>query len=140
MTDDVSFAKNAFTTALKGFGASFDKLSRRNADAAAPPVMPDEMEPERRHTASNVDARRKAERAASNAGRKGSRPKKQSTIGLRCTAKQKMILLALMEHLDLDTQSDAAVEAILTVAAGYDIRGAADELAAVRAAQKGNDQ
>jgi hypothetical protein len=143
MTDDVQFAKSRFATALVGFGSGFGRGPRsRDNDveregqvnnASVDEIIPDAPSMPKKPALSNIEIRRKAERAASNAGRRGSRPKKLATIGMRCTAKQKMILLALMEHLGSSKQSDVAVEAILMVAAECEIKGAADELAAIQA-------
>jgi hypothetical protein len=151
MTDDVNFAKGLFTSALRGFGQpskaevpSEDDSNSPAGDVSAK-TRADEIIPEkrsgnrsRRPEVSSIERRRKAEKSAANAGRKGSRPKKLATIGMRCTTKQKMILLALMDHLEIDKQSDAAVEAILIVAAEYEIKGAEDELTAVQAERLGD--
>ena len=136
MTDDVGFAKSRFTTALAGFGSGFGR-GRKDADE-----RPDDdkgVETIQRPSAkkssatANVETRKKAEKVAAKAGRRGGKARKSATVGMRCTTKQKMILLALQERLGLDRISDAAVHAILVVAADFEILGAADELAAIEA-------
>lgn len=143
--DDVVFAKKLFGSSLSGFGAAKGQPKARAKDGAnrVDDTTPDESRAtSKRPTLSRVEVRKQAERAAANASRNrpGNRPKKSATVGMRCTTRQKMILLALQEHLDIDTISDAAVEAILIVAAECEIKGAADELAAVQADRTGSGE
>ena len=143
--DDVAFAKSRFSDSLSGFGATKDRPKTPADDGAnrVDDTIPDERRAtSKKPTLSRVEVRKQAERAAANTSRarKSNRPKKSATVGMRCTTRQKMILLALQEHLDIDTISDAAVEAILIVAAECEIKGAADELAAVQAERTGSGE
>ena len=146
-TSDVGFAKNVFSTALAGFGQRPPRRPPEEAAAAAsahdeiidstPRAKAKVGRPAK--PVSNIEARRKAEKAATTKRRKPARARKNATVGLRCTTRQKMILLALQDRLEVDTISDAAVYAILAVAAGYEIKGAVEELEAVEAERVGQE-
>jgi hypothetical protein len=138
MTDDVSFAKIRFATALAGFGSGLGRGRReaaersdKVADKSVDIAVDDQPRAKKSSANTSVETRRKAEKVAAKTGRKGGKARKSATVGLRCTTRQKMILLALQEHLELDTISDAAVYAILKVAAEHAIHGAEEGFVAI---------
>lgn len=110
---DVSHAKEAFHASLGGFGAP---------EASA-----------------DVKRRKKAEEAASKTKppKPGTKRKKGSTIGLRCTTKVKLIALRAQEIRAANTISDSIEMAILKDAADLGIKEAADLLLELEREEQG---